>query len=87
MSGLGNKASFNTAPHGAGRRMSRTQAKKTFTMEDFDVAMEGIEVKHDPGFLDEHPGAYKDIDLVMEQSRDLVEVVHEFRQVLNSKGN
>ena len=49
--------------------------------------MQGIEVRRSEAFLDELPGAYKDIDLVMEQSRDLVEVVHEFRQVLNVKGD
>ena len=85
--GKGNPASFNTAPHGAGRRMSRTQARKQFTMDDFDQAMEGIEVNRSQAFLDELPGAYKDIDLVMEQSKDLVDIVHEFRQILNVKGD
>ena len=84
--GLGNRASFNTAPHGAGRRLSRSAARRTFTMDDFDAAMAGIEVDRSEAFLDELPGAYKDVDLVMEQSRDLVEVVHTFRQILNVKG-
>ena len=84
--GKGNAASFNTAPHGAGRRMSRGQARKAFTMDDFDRAMVGIEVNRSEAFLDELPGAYKDVDLVMEQSADLVEVVHTFRQIVNVKG-
>ena len=85
--GKGNGSAFNTAPHGAGRRLSRGGARKAFTMEDFDRDMAGIEVRRSEAFLDELPGAYKDIDLVMEQSRDLVEVVHEFRQILNVKGD
>ena len=85
--GKGNGSAFNTAPHGAGRRLSRGGARRAFTMEDFDRDMEGIEVRRSEAFLDELPGAYKDIDLVMEQSRDLVEVVHEFRQILNVKGD
>ena len=84
--GKGNAASFNTAPHGAGRRMSRSQARKAFTMDDFDRDMVGIEVNRSEAFLDELPGAYKDVDLVMEQSADLVEVVHTFRQIVNVKG-
>ena len=84
--GKGNAASFNTAPHGAGRRMSRSQARQTFTMDDFDRDMVGIEVNRSEAFLDELPGAYKDVDLVMEQSSDLVEIVHTFRQILNVKG-
>ncbi len=84
--GKGNPASFNTAPHGAGRRMSRNQARKTFTMDDFDRELAGIEVNRSEAFLDELPGAYKDVDLVMEQSKDLVEVIHTFRQIVNVKG-
>ena len=85
--GKGNGSSFNTAPHGAGRRLSRGGARRAFTMDDFDRDMQGIEVRRSEAFLDELPGAYKDIDLVMEQSKDLVEVVHEFRQILNVKGD
>ena len=84
--GKGDQSSFCTAPHGAGRRMSRTQARKSFTLEDFDRDMAGIEVRRSEAFLDELPGAYKDVDLVMEQSADLVEVVHTFGQILNVKG-
>ena len=85
--GKGHPASFNTAPHGAGRRMSRAGARRSFTMADFDRDMAGIEVRRSEAFLDELPGAYKDIDLVMEQSKDLVEIVHTFRQFLNVKGD
>ena len=67
--------------------MSRNGARRTFTMEDFDRDMAGIEVRRSEAFLDELPGAYKDIDVVMEQSRDLVDVVHTFRQILNVKGD
>ena len=55
-------------------------------MDDFDRWMEGIEVRRSEAFLDELPGAYKDIDLVMEQSKDLVDIVHTFRQIVNVKG-
>lgn len=84
--GLGNVEAFETAPHGAGRRFSRTQARKRFTMDDFDRDMRGIEVRRSKGFIDELPGAYKDIDTVMEQSSDLVEITHSFRQIVNVKG-
>ena len=84
--GKGNKGSFNTAPHGAGRRMSRGAARRSFSMADFDQLMEGIEVRRSEAFLDELPGAYKDVDLVMEQSSDLVEILHTFRQIVNVKG-
>ena len=85
--GKGNPESFCSAPHGAGRRMSRSEAKKQFTMDDFDEQMQGISVRRDASFLDEIPSAYKNIDDVMEQSKDLVDVIHEFRQVLSVKGN
>ena len=84
--GRGNAESFSTAPHGAGRRMSRRRARDSFNMDDFDRLMTGIEVNRSEAFLDELPGAYKDIDLVMEQSEDLVEVIHTFRQIVNVKG-
>ncbi|MDE2717761.1 MAG: RtcB family protein [Chloroflexota bacterium] len=85
--GLGSEAAFETAPHGAGRRFSRSQARKRFTMDDFDRDMQGIEVRRSVEFIDELPGAYKDIDTVMEQSKDLVEIVHTFRQIVNVKGD
>ena len=84
--GKGNRGSFNTTPHGAGRRMSRNKARESFTMSDFDRLMEGIEVNRSESFLDELPGAYKDVDLVMEQSNDLIDILHTFRQIVNVKG-
>ena len=84
--GKGNLESFQTAPHGAGRRFSRRRARESFDMADFDRWMEGIEARRSEAFIDELPGAYKDIDLVMEQSRELVDVVHTFRQIVNVKG-
>ena len=86
VSGLGNEESFRTAPHGAGRRFSRSEARRRFTMDDYDRDMAGIEANRSDDFLDELPGAYKDIDEVMEYSKDLVEIAGEFRQVVNVKG-
>ncbi|MCW2603622.1 MAG: hypothetical protein JWN61_1757, partial [Pseudonocardiales bacterium] len=85
--GLGNPLSFESAPHGAGREHSRSSAKRTFTRADLDARMEGIVWGDSDAFLDEHPSAYKAIDVVMRDAADLVEVVHELRQVLNVKGN
>jgi tRNA-splicing ligase RtcB len=84
--GLGNPESFNSASHGAGRRMSRGKAKKTFTLEDLAKQTEGVECRKDQGVLDEIPGAYKDIDKVMEYQKDLVQVRHELKQVMCIKG-
>jgi tRNA-splicing ligase RtcB len=84
--GLGNPDSFNSAPHGAGRRMSRGQAKKKFTLDDLREQTKGVECRTDHGVLDEIPGAYKSIKSVMENSADLVEVVAELKQVLCIKG-
>lgn len=85
--GLGNPDSYNSAPHGAGRRFSRTEARKRFTMEDFERELAGVEVNHSPEFIDEIPSAYKDIDKVMEYAKPLVTVKHTLKQVLNIKGN
>jgi tRNA-splicing ligase RtcB len=85
--GLGNKLSFHSAPHGAGREYSRSAARRTFSREQLDAAMEGIEWRHSDAFLDEIPGAYKDIDVVMEDARDLVRVRHTLRQLVNVKGD
>ena len=87
VSGKAHPLSFNSAPHGAGRRYSRTKARKLFTMEDLGRAMEGIEYRHSGVLLDEIPGAYKDIDQVMEHARDLVEVRHVLKQFVNVKGD
>ena len=84
--GLGNKDSFNSCSHGAGRAMSRSEAKRTFTLEDHAVATAGVECRKDLDVLDETPGAYKDIDAVMAAQTDLVEVVHTLRQVVCVKG-
>lgn len=85
--GLGNPESYNSAPHGAGRRFSRGEARKRFTMEDFDRELVGVEVNRSEEFIDEIPSAYKDIDKVMEYAQPLVKVRHVLKQVLNIKGN
>lgn len=87
VSGLANKMSFNSAPHGAGRRMSRAKAKAAFTMVDFDKAMSGIEHRRSDVLLDELPMAYKDIDAVMENAKELVKVEIVLKQILNVKGD
>jgi tRNA-splicing ligase RtcB len=84
--GLGNEASFTSCSHGAGRAMSRTAAKKRFTVEDHIRATAGIECRKDADVIDETPAAYKSIDAVMEAQRDLVEVLHTLRQVVCVKG-
>lgn len=84
--GLGNPDSFNSCSHGAGRMMSRTEAKKRFTLEDHAKATEGIECRKDEDVIDETPAAYKPIDAVMEAQSDLVEIVHRLRQVVCVKG-
>lgn len=85
--GKGHPMSFNSAPHGAGRKMSRKKASETFTMEDFDRAMTGIEHRRTEILLDEIPGAYKDIDVVMENAKELVEIIATLKQILNVKGD
>lgn len=87
VTGLENPMAFNSAPHGAGRRYSRTRARKLFTLADLDRAMEGIEFRRSQVLLDEIPSAYKDIDEVMENAKSLVEVRHVLRQFLNVKGD
>lgn len=84
--GLGNPDSFNSASHGAGRRMSRGAAKRSFTLDDLVLQTNGVECKKDESILDEIPGAYKDIDVVMENQKDLVKIVAELKQVLCVKG-
>ncbi|MCW7991517.1 Fis family transcriptional regulator, partial [Streptomyces platensis subsp. clarensis] len=84
--GLGNEAAFNSASHGAGRLMSRSAAKRHFTVRDLEEQTRGVECRKDAGVLDEIPGAYKPIEQVMEQQRDLVEVVAKLKQVVNVKG-
>ncbi len=84
--GKGNPDSFMSCSHGAGRVMSRGEAKRRFSVEDHAKATEGIECKKDASVIDETPMAYKDIDKVMEAQSDLVEVVHQLRQVVCVKG-
>ncbi|MEU1676845.1 RtcB family protein [Streptomyces roseifaciens] len=84
--GLGNEASFNSASHGAGRRMSRNQAKKRFSERDLAEQTRGVECRKDRGVVDEIPAAYKPIEQVMDQQRDLVEVVAKLKQVVCVKG-
>ena len=84
--GKGNVAGLCSAPHGAGRRFSRTKARELFTADDLAKAMVGIEYRHGDEWVDEIPQAYKDIDVVMDDAADLVEVVAELRQVMNVKG-
>ncbi len=84
--GLGNESSFNSASHGAGRRMSRTKAKKSFTIDDLIEQTKGVECRKDSGVIDEIPGAYKDIESVIEAQQDLVEVVARLRQLICVKG-
>jgi tRNA-splicing ligase RtcB len=84
--GLGNAESFESCSHGAGRRMSRGEAKSRLTLADLKNQTHGVECRKDAGVLDEAPAAYKDIDAVMEAQRDLVEIVHTLRQVVCIKG-
>ena len=84
--GLGNKESFDSCSHGAGRLMSRTEAKKRFTVEDHMLATEGVECRKDVSVIDETPAAYKPIEAVMAAQSDLVEIVHTLKQVVCVKG-
>jgi tRNA-splicing ligase RtcB (3'-phosphate/5'-hydroxy nucleic acid ligase) len=85
--GKGNPLALNSSPHGAGRAYSRTAARKRFTREDLQAAMGDIEYRRTDAFLDEIPGAYKDIDVVMRDAADMVEVRHVLRQIVNVKGD
>jgi tRNA-splicing ligase RtcB len=85
--GLGNPLSLNSSPHGAGREYSRSAARRTFTRDELESAMEGIEWRHTDAFLDEIPQAYKPIDTVMEDAADLVSIRHTLRQIINVKGD
>jgi tRNA-splicing ligase RtcB len=84
--GLGNEKSFNSASHGAGRRMSRSAAKRRFSVKDLEEQTRGVECRKDSGVVDEIPGAYKPIEQVIDQQRDLVEVVAKLKQVVCVKG-
>jgi tRNA-splicing ligase RtcB (3'-phosphate/5'-hydroxy nucleic acid ligase) len=84
--GLGNPQSFCSCSHGAGRRMSRSAARRKFSSVDLEAQTRGVECRKDAGVVDEIPGAYKDIDAVMALQTDLVEVVHTLKQVVCVKG-
>jgi len=84
--GLGNAESFQSCSHGAGRTMSRSEAKRRFSLADHVAATEGVECRKDQGVIDETPAAYKDIDAVMAAQRDLVAVEHTLKQVVCVKG-
>jgi tRNA-splicing ligase RtcB len=84
--GRGNKESFESCSHGAGRAMSRGEARRRFTLADHAAATEGVECRKDADVIDETPAAYKSIDAVMEAQKDLVEVVHTLKQVVCVKG-
>ncbi|WP_335937107.1 RtcB family protein [Streptomyces sp. PTD5-9] len=84
--GLGNEKSFNSASHGAGRKMSRNAAKRRFSTRDLEDQTRGVECRKDSGVVDEIPAAYKPIEQVIEQQRDLVEVVAKLKQVVCVKG-
>lgn len=84
--GKGNKESLCSCSHGAGRKMSRAEASRTFTLDDHAKATAGIECRKDEGVIDETPAAYKDIDAVMAAQSDLIEIVHTLRQVVCVKG-
>ena len=84
--GKGNPESFMSCSHGAGRAMSRAEAKRRFTLDDHAKATSGVECRKDADVIDETPMAYKSIDAVMEAQRDLVDVVHTLRQVVCVKG-
>lgn len=84
--GLGNEASFNSASHGAGRKMSRNAARKRFSVRDLEDQTRGVECRKDSGVVDEIPGAYKPIEKVIDQQRDLVEVVAKLKQLVCVKG-
>ena len=84
--GKGNAESFQSCAHGAGRKLSRTQARMKFNVEDLKAQTSHVECRKDAGVLDEIPSAYKDIERVMENQNDLVEIVAELRQILCVKG-
>jgi tRNA-splicing ligase RtcB len=84
--GKGNRDSFCSCSHGAGRAMSRNEAKRRFTVEDHMRMTEGVECRKDADVIDETPAAYKSIDAVMEAQTDLIEIVHTLRQVICVKG-
>jgi tRNA-splicing ligase RtcB len=86
VSGLEHPMAFRSAPHGAGRRLSRTQARRQYSLADLERSMLGIEFHAKREFIDEIPAAYKDIDEVMAHAKELVVIEHTLRQIVNVKG-
>jgi RNA-splicing ligase RtcB len=84
--GKGNRESFCSCSHGAGRSMSRTEARKRFTIADHEAATHGVECRKDADVIDETPAAYKSIDAVMAAQSDLVDIVHTLKQIVCVKG-
>lgn len=84
--GLGNEESFCSSSHGAGRKMSRTEAKKRFSVNELKAQTKGVVCRKDAGVLDEIPKAYKSIEAVMAQQSDLTKTIHELKQILCIKG-
>ena len=84
--GLGNEESFCSSSHGAGRKMSRTEAKKRFSVNELKAQTKGVVCRKDAGVLDEIPKAYKSIDAVMANQSDLTKTLHELKQILCIKG-
>ena len=84
--GRGSRDALDSCAHGAGRRMSRSQAKAAYDLADLERQTAGVECRKDAGVIDEIPGAYKDIDTVIANSSDLVNVVHTLKQVVCVKG-
>lgn len=87
VTGKGNRLALNSSPHGAGRNHSRSAARRLFSRADLDARMAEIAWGDSDAFLDEHPDAYKDIDVVMRDAADLVSVDHTLRQIVNVKGD
>src|SRR3954469_9942301 len=87
VTGKGNRLALSSSPHGAGRNHSRAAARRLFTRGDLDQRMAGIAWGESDAFLDEHPNAYKDIDVVMEDAKDLVSIDHTLHQIVNVKGD
>lgn len=84
--GKGNPDAFHSCAHGAGRAMSRGEAKRRYTLDDFQRETDGVECRKDVGVLDEIPSAYKSIDKVMSEQSDLVEIIYELKQIVCVKG-
>jgi tRNA-splicing ligase RtcB (3'-phosphate/5'-hydroxy nucleic acid ligase) len=85
--GKGHPLAYESCSHGAGRRFSRNEARRRLTMRDFDREMKGIECRRSEALIDELPSAYKDIDQVMDDQKDLVEVVATLKQIVSVKGD